>query len=134
MSKSNLSHTEAKFHRIELKQNLKEKCKEAVSAVVPIMVIVLLLCFSIAPMSPSIMLEYIIGAVMLVIGMMFFTLGAEMAMTPWGAGRQQYDQIKKALDHGGSGILFWALLLRYPNRIFRFWQSRYHRCRTWSLS
>ena len=84
MSKSNLSHTEAKFHRIELKQNLKEKCKEAVSAVVPIMVIVLLLCFSIAPMSPSIMLEYIIGAVMLVIGMMFFTLGAEMAMTPMG--------------------------------------------------
>src|SRR5699024_1599290 len=48
------------------------------------MVIVLLLCFSIAPISPSIMLEYILGAVMLVIGMMFFTLGAEMAMTPMG--------------------------------------------------
>ena len=77
-------YEEMKVHRIELGQRLKEKLKEAVSAVLPIMVIVLLLCFSIAPISPSIMLEYIIGAVMLVIGMMFFTLGAEMAMTPMG--------------------------------------------------
>ena len=75
---------EGKLRRLELGRRLREKLKEAVSAVLPIMVIVLLLCFSIAPISPSVMLEYIIGAAMLVLGMMFFTLGAEMAMTPMG--------------------------------------------------
>ena len=83
LSRGNV-HEEVKIRRTELGLRLKEKLKEAVSAVLPIMVIVLLLCFSIAPISPSIMLEYILGAVMLVIGMMFFTLGAEMAMTPMG--------------------------------------------------
>lgn len=70
MSRGNV-HEEVKIRRTELGLRLKEKLKEAVSAVLPIMVIVLLLCFSIAPISPSIMLEYILGAVMLVIGMMF---------------------------------------------------------------
>ncbi|MBM6948144.1 DUF1538 domain-containing protein [Mordavella massiliensis] len=65
-------------------ERLKEKLKEAVSAVLPIIVIVLALCFTIVPLSPGILLEYIIGAAMLVLGMMFFTLGAEMAMTPMG--------------------------------------------------
>ena len=56
-------------------ERLKEKLKEAVSAVLPIIVIVLALCFTIVPLSPGILLEYIIGAAMLVLGMMFFTLG-----------------------------------------------------------
>ena len=72
------------FQRMKLKEKLREKLKEAVGAVIPIMVIVLLLCFTVSPISPSILLEYILGAVLLVIGMMFFTLGAEMAMTPIG--------------------------------------------------
>lgn len=72
------------FQRMKLKEKLREKLKEAVGAVIPIMVIVLLLCFTVSPISPSVLLEYILGAVLLVIGMMFFTLGAEMAMTPIG--------------------------------------------------
>ena len=54
---------------------LKEKLKEALQAVLPIMGLVLVLCFSVAPISPSILL---------IIGMMFFTLGAELSMTPMG--------------------------------------------------
>ena len=84
MSRGSTSYTETGHYKIELKERLKEKLKEAVSAVLPIIIIVLALCFTIVPISPGIMLEYIIGAVMLVIGMMFFTLGAEMAMTPMG--------------------------------------------------
>ena len=57
---------------------------EALRAVLPIMGLVLLLSFSIAPISPSILLCFLMGAVMLVIGMMFFTQGAEMAMSPMG--------------------------------------------------
>ena len=46
--------------------------------------IVSLLCFTIAPIPPGILMAFFIGGVLLVLGMMFFTLGAEMAMTPMG--------------------------------------------------
>lgn len=67
-----------------LSEKLKEKLREALVAVLPIIVIVLVLCFSVAPISPSILLCFLIGAVLLILGMMFFTLGAEVAMTPMG--------------------------------------------------
>ena len=63
---------------------LGEKLKESLTAVLPIIGLVLLLCFSVAPISPSILLCFLMGAVLLITGMMFFTLGAEMAMTPMG--------------------------------------------------
>ncbi len=61
-----------------------EKLKEALTAVLPIIGIVLVLCFTIAPIPSSILLLFIFGAVLLIIGMMFFTLGAELAMSPMG--------------------------------------------------
>lgn len=63
---------------------LKMKMEEALRAVLPIVGIVLVLSFSIAPIIPSTLLSFLIGAVFLIIGMMFFTLGAEMSMTPMG--------------------------------------------------
>jgi len=64
--------------------NLKEKLREALQAVVPIMALVLILCFSVAPISPSILLCFLLGGILLIIGMMFFTMGAELSMTPMG--------------------------------------------------
>ena len=61
-----------------------EKLKEALTAVFPIIGIVLVLSFTIAPIPSSILLLFIFGAVLLIIGMMFFTLGAELAMSPMG--------------------------------------------------
>lgn len=63
---------------------LHEKLMEALRAVLPIVAIVICLCFSIAPISPSILLCFLLGAVLLIVGMMFFTQGAEMAMSPMG--------------------------------------------------
>ena len=63
---------------------LREKLLEALQAVLPIAAIVLVLCFTIAPVSPSILLCFLLGAAMIVAGIMFFTLGAEMSMTPMG--------------------------------------------------
>ena len=65
-------------------KNLLEKLKESLGAVLPIIGIVLVLCFSIAPIPNSVLMTLVVGAVLLIIGMMFFTLGAEMAMTPMG--------------------------------------------------
>ena len=65
-------------------RHLKEKWQEALAAVLPIIAIVLVLCFFVVPISSSILLCFLLGAAMLMIGMMFFTLGAETAMTPMG--------------------------------------------------
>lgn len=64
--------------------HLTEKLEEALKAVLPIIGIVLLLSFTITPIPTSILMLFLVGAVMLIIGMMFFTLGAELAMTPMG--------------------------------------------------
>ena len=69
-----------KFYRT----NLLEKLEEALRAVIPIILIVLFLCFTIAPISPGLLMVFLIGAVLLIVGMMFFTLGADLAMTPIG--------------------------------------------------
>ena len=65
-------------------KKLHEKLMESLSAVLPIIGIVLLLSFTAAPISPSILLCFLMGAVLIIVGMMFFTLGAEMAMSPMG--------------------------------------------------
>ena len=44
----------------------------------------LLLSFTIAPISPSILLCFLIGGILLIAGIVFFTLGAELAMSPMG--------------------------------------------------
>ena len=63
---------------------LHKKLEEALVAVLPIVAIVLVLCFSIAPIQPAILLVFLMGALLVILGMMFFTLGAEMSMTSMG--------------------------------------------------
>lgn len=67
-----------------LQEKLYEKLNETLKAVLPIIVIVLVLCFTIAPLEPGILLAFLLGAVLLTVGMMFFTLGVDMSMTPIG--------------------------------------------------
>ncbi|MFR0060932.1 MAG: DUF1538 domain-containing protein [Roseburia hominis] len=69
-----------------MNKKLKEKFDESVSAVLPITVIVLLLSIFVVPMETGTIALFLVGAFMLIIGMAFFQLGAEMAMTPLGEG------------------------------------------------
>jgi len=69
-----------------LKKLLKEKILESLSSVLPITAIVLLLSISIAPVSPGTMVLFLFGALLLILGMGLFTLGADLAMTPMGEG------------------------------------------------
>ncbi|MGN0377527.1 MAG: DUF1538 domain-containing protein [Suilimivivens sp.] len=66
------------------RSKFREKWNETLKAVLPVIAIVFLLCFTVAPISPSILLAFLIGAVLLIVGMMLFTIGAELAMTPMG--------------------------------------------------
>lgn len=61
-----------------------EKLKESLSSVLPITLIVFALSATIVPMPSGIMLSFLIGALMLILGMGFFTLGTDLAMTPIG--------------------------------------------------
>ena len=66
------------------RSKFKEKLSETLKAVLPILAIVLLLCFSIAPIPPSILMTFLIGAILLIVGMLFFNVGVELSMTPIG--------------------------------------------------
>lgn len=66
------------------KNLLSDKMREAITSVFPITAIVLMLCFTIAPISNNMLVSFAFGAIMLIVGMAFFTLGADTAMTPIG--------------------------------------------------
>ncbi|MEE0729265.1 MAG: DUF1538 family protein, partial [Oscillospiraceae bacterium] len=71
----------------QLKQNrtiLTEKLKESLSSVLPVTGIVFLLCFSVSPVPNGLLMGFVLGALMLILGMGLFTLGTDMAMTPIG--------------------------------------------------
>ena len=65
-------------------KELKEKINECLSSVLPITIIVLVLCFTVAPVSSGVLLSFIIGAVLIILGMGLFTLGVDVSMTPMG--------------------------------------------------
>ena len=65
---------------------LREKTMESLSAVLPITGIVLLISIFLVPMELGSLVMFVVGAIMLILGMGFFQLGAEMSMTPIGEG------------------------------------------------
>jgi hypothetical protein len=69
-----------------LNKILKEKIKEALSSVLPITLIVFIMSISITPMPIGTMMLFLSGAVLLIVGMGFFSLGADIAMMPIGEG------------------------------------------------
>ena len=71
-------------NRKEMRRGLKEKLKESLSAVLPIAVIVILLNFTIAPLSTGMFGVFLLGVVILIVGMGLFTLGADLSMMPMG--------------------------------------------------
>ncbi len=66
------------------KGKLHEKFKEAAASVLPIVVIVGVMCLTFVPMKADLMLSFLIGSLMLIVGMGLFTLGSDVSMTPIG--------------------------------------------------
>ncbi len=75
---------------------LKEKTLGSLAAVLPITGIVFLISLLIVPLPLSFISLFLAGALMLILGMGFFELGAEMSMTPIGEGiGAQVSKIRK---------------------------------------
>lgn len=66
------------------KTELAEKIRESAVSVLPILILVSLLCLFLTPMQAQLLLAFLIGALMLILGMGLFSLGAEQSMTPIG--------------------------------------------------
>ena len=69
----------------QTKTVLGEKVREALASVLPITLIVLFLCFTAAPVPTDVLLAFLMGAVLLILGMGLFTLGADTARKSLGA-------------------------------------------------
>lgn len=90
---------------------LKEKIRESLSAVLPITGIVLMLSIFVIPMELGSVVMFLAGALMLIVGMGFFQLGAEMAMTPLGEGvGVQISKMKKLLTVLLTGFLMGVII------------------------
>ncbi|MDR0596471.1 MAG: DUF1538 domain-containing protein [Clostridiales Family XIII bacterium] len=80
-----------------MRKVLREKTREALKSLLPIVVIVLVLNFTITPMTFPVRGLFIGGAVLLVLGMSLFTMGADMAMMPIGEHLGQFLTKSKKL-------------------------------------
>ena len=60
---------------------LVEKLKEAAASVLPVTAIVAVLCLVLVPVDVGLMLSFLFGSALLILGMGMFTLGAELSMT-----------------------------------------------------
>lgn len=79
-----------------------EKTKESLASILPITFIIIILSFFFGPINVWEYLSFFIGAIMLIVGMTFFTLGADLSMTPVGNSLGSYLTKKRNL---------WLLLL-----------------------
>lgn len=94
-----------------------EKFAETLKAVLPILFIVIVLCFSIAPIPPSILMTFLIGATLLIVGMLLFNVGVEMSMTPIGerVGTIMTKSKKLAVIIGISFVMGFIITISEPD-------------------
>ncbi|MGN0305080.1 MAG: DUF1538 domain-containing protein [Lachnospiraceae bacterium] len=94
-----------------MNQQLKLKIQESLSAVLPITGIVLTLSIFLVPLDVGTVVMFFVGAVMLIVGMGMFQLGAEMAMSPLGEGiGVQITKAKRIWIMAGVSLLMGILI------------------------
>ncbi len=73
--------------------NFIEKFKESAVSVVPVMLIVLILNFTIAPLEPGQLPRFLVGGLLIIAGLGIFLVGADVGMVPFG------QKVGSALTH-----------------------------------
>lgn len=67
-----------------VKDIIKEKIKEVIKAILPMVAIVLILSVTIVPMPTHVVMVFLYSCILLTVGMVLFTIGSEQAMAPMG--------------------------------------------------
>lgn len=70
---------------MEQRHFIADKMREAISSVVPITAIVFALCLFFVPVGSGLVLAFLVGTAFVIVGMAFFTIGADSAMTQIGS-------------------------------------------------
>jgi hypothetical protein len=90
---------------------LAEKFKEVLYAVLPITVIVLILNFTITPLETHLVLRFVLGAILIIIGLSIFLLGVDIGVTPIGTLMgSSLTKINKISVIGIAGLLLGFLI------------------------
>ena len=63
---------------------LTEKLKEVLISVLPITIIVLILSFTLTPMPTGMVIRFVMGAALIIVGLAVFLLGVDLGITPIG--------------------------------------------------
>lgn len=86
---------------------LTEKLKEVLFSVLPIIIIVLLIhFFIIPPLETHLLIRFIIGAIIIILGLAFFLFGVDIGVTPIGKNMgQTIAKSNKAWIVGAAGLL-----------------------------
>ena len=66
------------------KEIIKEKLSEVIQAILPVVAIVLILSVTIVPMPTHVVMVFLYSCILLMLGMVLFTIGSEQAMEPMG--------------------------------------------------
>ncbi|MDO5414754.1 MAG: DUF1538 domain-containing protein [Bacillota bacterium] len=63
---------------------LQEKLREVLISVIPITLIVVIMSFTLTPMSGSMLVKFLVGAAFIIIGLSIFLIGVDLGITPIG--------------------------------------------------
>jgi len=96
----------------------RKPLKESLTSVLPITAIVLVLCFTITPISNNAMMAFLLGSLLLIVGMGLFTLGSEMSMIPLG------EAVGKEITRSKKVWVIVASSSPWRSRICRCWPGR----------
>ena len=64
--------------------NIVSKLKEVLLSVLPIIILVTILNFTISPIGTQLLIRFIIGSVFVVLGLALFLIGVDIGITPFG--------------------------------------------------
>lgn len=87
----------------------REKIQEVGQTLLPVVVLVLLLCFTIVDVETDIIVRFIVGSVVLLVGLAIFLWGVDLAMNPIGAHMAEEVATSKTL----FGVMFLSFLLGF---------------------
>ncbi|MBQ4132889.1 MAG: DUF1538 domain-containing protein [Desulfovibrionaceae bacterium] len=97
--------------------NFTARFKESAVSIVPVMLIVLLLHFTIAPLNPGQLPQFLAGGVLLILGLTIFLAGADIGMVPFGqrVGSALARKRSLALVIAASFIIGFAVTIAEPD-------------------
>ena len=80
-----------------MESNFSERFKESAISVVPVMIIVVILHFTICPLKAEQLPQFIAGGILLILGLAIFLIGADLGLVPFGQKLGSYLTHKRSL-------------------------------------